>query len=60
MEKQQKQLEDLDHKLSDSSIYEDVNKKTKLDELLGKRNDAHNNLQQIEEEWLELSTSLES
>ncbi|RUR13354.1 ABC-F family ATP-binding cassette domain-containing protein [Legionella sp. km772] len=60
MEHQQKQLEDLDNKLSDSDLYEDASKKTKLEDLLKKRNDVHDSLQQLEDEWLELSTSLES
>jgi len=60
MEHHQKQLDELDNKLNDSSLYEDSSKKTKLDELLQKRSDAHQNLHQIEEEWLELSMGLES
>ncbi len=59
MEHYQKQLEELDHKLNDSSLYEDGSKKTKLDEFLSKRAEAHHTLQQVEEEWLELSTSFE-
>lgn len=60
MEHQHKLLEDLDHKLSDSSLYEDSSKKVKLEDLLKKREDTHHSLQQLEEEWLELSASLES
>ncbi len=55
----QKQLKNLDHQLSDSSLYDEESKKIKLDDLLKKRMTAHHSLQQIEEEWFELSSSLE-
>jgi ATP-binding cassette subfamily F protein 3 len=59
MEDQQKKLNDLDHLLNDSSLYEDSNKKIHLDDLINKRSTAYNHLQQLEEEWIELSSSLE-
>lgn len=59
MDEQQKKLNDLDHLLNDSSLYEDSNKKIQLDDLLKKRSTTYEHLQQFEEEWLELSSSLE-
>jgi ATP-binding cassette, subfamily F, member 3 len=59
MEQYQKQLEELDEQLSNSALYEDSSQKPKLDKLLTDRDKTHSTLQQAEEEWLELCTSLE-
>lgn len=50
----------LDHQLGDASLYgEDSKQQTKLNQLLQKRTLTHSSLSQVEEEWLEISSSLE-
>jgi ATP-binding cassette subfamily F protein 3 len=59
MDEYQKQILKLDDDLSDSALYEDSSKKVKLDKLLAERSSTHSKLQQTEDEWLDLGTSLE-
>jgi len=59
LEQFQKQVANLDNQLSDSTLYEDTSKKTQLEQLLAERTKAHDLLMNAEEEWLELSETLE-
>jgi ATP-binding cassette subfamily F protein 3 len=59
MEQYQKQVTALDEQLSNSTLYEDIEKKNTLEQLLSERAKAHELLIHTEEEWLELSEALE-
>lgn len=53
------ELEKLDIQLGDASLYEDSTQQNKLNQLVQKREQAHSSLAQVEEEWLEISGTLE-
>jgi ATP-binding cassette subfamily F protein 3 len=53
------ELEKLDLQLGDASLYEDSTQQNKLNQLVEKREMAHSSLAQVEEEWLEISGTLE-
>lgn len=53
------ELEKLDLQLGDASLYEDSTQQNKLNQLVEKRAQAHSSLAQVEEEWLEISETLE-
>jgi ATP-binding cassette, subfamily F, member 3 len=59
IEQYQTEIAKLDTQLSDASLYEDSAQQNKLNELVQKRSNAHFSLNQVEEEWLEVSSSLE-
>ncbi|HRD71111.1 MAG TPA: ATP-binding cassette domain-containing protein [Legionella sp.] len=59
MTKYQTELAMLDEQLADSDLYEDNAHKTKLDKLINARDKAHNLLNGVEEEWLELNNLLD-
>ncbi|CAM2935368.1 fused transporter subunits of ABC superfamily: ATP-binding components [Legionella steigerwaltii] len=59
IEQYQDELAKLDTQLGDPSIYEDSTQQNKLNQLVQKRSFTHSSLSQTEEEWLEISTSLE-
>ncbi|BCA96217.1 ABC transporter ATP-binding protein [Legionella antarctica] len=59
MEQYQEKIHQLDHQLGDSMLYEDTSQKKKLEKLLSDRELAHSTLHKIEEEWLEISSTLE-
>ncbi|USQ13064.1 ATP-binding cassette domain-containing protein [Legionella lytica] len=53
------ELDKLDIQLGDASLYEDSTQQNKLNQLVQKREQAHSSLAQVEEEWLEISGTLE-
>ncbi|MFJ1267988.1 ABC-F family ATP-binding cassette domain-containing protein [Legionella lytica] len=53
------ELEKLDIQLGDASLYEDSTQQNMLNQLVQKREQAHSSLAQVEEEWLEISGTLE-
>jgi ATP-binding cassette subfamily F protein 3 len=53
------EIEKLDVQLGDSNLYEDNAQQNKLNQLVQKRDQTHSSLQQAEEEWLEISSTLE-
>lgn len=59
MEQYQKEMKHLDEQLADASLYEDKSQQNKLNRLIEKRDVAHTSLNQAEEEWLEIGSSLE-
>lgn len=59
MEQYQKEMKHLDEQLADASLYEDKSQQNKLNQLIQKRDVAHTSLNQAEEEWLEIGSSLE-
>ncbi|WP_454783941.1 ABC-F family ATP-binding cassette domain-containing protein [Legionella sp. WA2024007413] len=59
IEQYQNELSKLDILLGDASLYEDSSQQSKLNQLLQKRTDSHTSLNNAEEEWLEISSSLE-
>ncbi|MFT4058362.1 MAG: ATP-binding cassette domain-containing protein [Legionella sp.] len=52
-------IEKLDIQLGDSNLYEDTSQQNKLNQLIQKRDQTHSSLQLAEEEWLEVSSTLE-
>jgi ATP-binding cassette subfamily F protein 3 len=59
MEQYQKDMKYLDEQLADASLYEDKSQQNKLNQLIQKRDVAHTSLNQAEEEWVEIGSSLE-
>lgn len=59
MEQHQKSVKELDSQLSDNTLYEDSSKKMVLEKLLAERSKVYQHLQQAEEEWMELSLTLD-
>ncbi|KTD66049.1 ABC transporter ATP-binding domain-containing protein [Legionella santicrucis] len=59
IEQYQDEIAQLDTQLSDASLYEDSKQQNKLNQLLEKRSLTHSSLNQVEEEWLEIGSSLE-
>ena len=55
----QEQIHKLDHQLADSNLYEDNSQQNKLNKLLQERDLAHSCLHKTEEEWMEISSTLE-
>ncbi len=55
----QKQVKELDDKLSDTTLYENPTYKTRLDNMLKERTEMDTNLLSLEEEWFEISGELE-
>ncbi|WP_058535491.1 ABC-F family ATP-binding cassette domain-containing protein [Legionella saoudiensis] len=53
------ELEKLDLQLGDASLYEDSTQQNKLNQLVQKREQTHSSLAQVEEEWMEISETLE-
>ncbi|STY29575.1 fused transporter subunits of ABC superfamily: ATP-binding components [Legionella wadsworthii] len=59
IEQYQNDISKLDKQLGDSSLYEDNTKQNTLNQLLQQRTASHSSLHQAEEEWLEISSTLE-
>lgn len=59
LEQYQKQIHQLEQSLADASLYEDSKQKPKLEKLQKERENLLKELMTIEEEWLEVSHSLE-
>ena len=59
MEQYHQHLAMLDKQLSDSTLYDDMSKKTQLEQLLAERAKSQQLLHHSEEEWLQLSEALE-
>lgn len=59
IEKLSQKKQTLENKLAESSIYDDENK-SELTEILTQQAVVHKDLQQLEEEWFELSEALEN
>ncbi|MCW8407797.1 ATP-binding cassette domain-containing protein [Legionella sp. PATHC035] len=59
IEQYQSEMSKLDTQLGDASLYEDSTQQSKLNQLVQKRSVIHSSLNLAEEEWLEISTSLE-
>ncbi|MGC1181753.1 ABC-F family ATP-binding cassette domain-containing protein [Legionella sp.] len=53
------EIEKLDRQLGDTNLYENSIHQNKLGQLVQKRNQVHSSLNQSEEEWLEISETLE-
>lgn len=59
IEHYQSEISKLDAQLGDSTLYENNAQQNKLNQLVQKRSSTHFSLNQAEEEWLEISSSLE-
>lgn len=59
IEHYQSEISKLDTQLGDSALYEDSAQQNKLNQLVQKRTSTYSSLNQAEEEWLEISSSLE-
>lgn len=59
LEEYHEKIHTLDKQLSDSKLYEDSSQQKKLDKLLQDRDLAHSSLNKIEEEWMEICSTLE-
>jgi hypothetical protein len=56
----QKKIILLDEQLHDNSLYDDSTKKITLNQLIEARATAQEELEQLEDKWIELSMNLES
>lgn len=59
IEQYQKEINQLESKLADSSLYEDNSQQEQLNNLVQKRSQVHSNLKQVEDEWIVISSDLE-
>ncbi|MCW8471818.1 ATP-binding cassette domain-containing protein [Fluoribacter gormanii] len=59
IEQYHEELTKLDTLLGDAALYEDMEQQNKLEQLIKKREQSYSSLNQAEEEWLEVSSSLE-
>lgn len=59
MEQYQKEIAPLEIQLADATLYENNSQQNKLKQLLQKRSLLHSSLTEAEEEWIEISASLE-
>ncbi|KTD41020.1 ABC-F family ATP-binding cassette domain-containing protein [Legionella parisiensis] len=60
IEHYQSEISQLDAQLGDATLYENSAQQNKLSQLVQKRTSTHASLNQAEEEWLEISSSLEN